>query len=390
MKKIIVLVAGLLLVLLAVFFGLVPQLVESTLNRVAASPSSSVSPQARALHGDLEIVDLHADSLLWGRDLLQRGSRGHADVPRLIAGNVALEVFTAVTKTPRGLNYKRNEANSDNIFWLALAQHWPPSTWNSLTQRAVYLAKRFDQTSASSKGKLVPIRTAQDLLSYLKRRKENREITAGLLGIEGAQALDGRIENLEPLFQAGYRYMSLTHFFDDEFAGSSAGVKKGGLTLLGHELVRQMNARGMIIDLAHTSPQTIRDVLAESKRPVIYSHGGLQGNCNNLRNLSDEEARGIARSGGIIGIGFWPTAVCGKDARAIARAIRYAVQVVGVEHVGLGSDFDGSVTVPFDAAQLSELTEALLQEGFSAAEIRAVMGGNALRFFSENLPITTS
>jgi microsomal dipeptidase-like Zn-dependent dipeptidase len=179
--------------------------------------------------------------------------------------------------------------------------------------------------------------------------------------------------------------MSLTHFFDDEFAGSSAGVKKGGLTPLGHELVRQMNARGMIIDLAHSSPQTIRDVLAESKRPVIYSHGGLQGNCNNRRNLSDEEARGIARSGGIIGIGFWPMAVCGKDATAIARAIRYAVQIAGIEHVGLGSDFDGSVTVPFDAAHLNELTEALLQEGFGATEVRAVMGGNALRFFSENL-----
>jgi microsomal dipeptidase-like Zn-dependent dipeptidase len=385
MKKIIVLVAGLLLVLLAVFFGLGPQLVESILNRVAPSPSSSVSPQARELHADLEIVDLHADSPLWGRDLLKKGRRGHADVPRLIEGNVALEVFTAVTKTPRGLNYERNEGNSDNIFWLALAQRWPPATWNSLTARALYLAKRFDQTAASSNGKLVPVRTTQDLLSYLKRRKGNRKITAGLLGIEGAQALDGKIENLEPLFQAGYRYMSLTHFFDDEFAGSSAGVTKGGLTPLGHELVRQMNGRGMIIDLAHSSPQTIRDVLAESKRPVIYSHGGLQGNCNNRRNLSDEEARGIAGSGGIIGIGFWPTAVCGKDARAIARAIRYAVQVVGIEHVGLGSDFDGSVTVPFDAAHLNELTEALLQEGFGATEVRAVMGGNALRFFSENL-----
>ena len=119
---------------------------------------------------------------------------------------------------------------------------------------------------------------------------------------------------------------------------------------------------------------------------MISSHGGLQGNCNNRRNLSDDEARGIARSGGIIGIGFWPTAVCGRDVRAIARAIRYAVQVVGIEHVGLGSDFDGSVTVPFDTAHLSELTGALLQEGFSAAEIRAVMGDNALRFFSENLP----
>ena len=125
MKKFFFVAAG-LLVLLLVFFGLVPQLVEYTLNRVAAPTSGSVSPQARELHAKLEIVDLHADSLLWGRDLLERSSRGHADVPRLIEGNVALEVFTAVTKTPRGLNYERNDANSDNIFWLALAQRWPP------------------------------------------------------------------------------------------------------------------------------------------------------------------------------------------------------------------------------------------------------------------------
>ncbi len=209
MGKFFVLVAALLLVLVLVFFWFVPPLVEFTLNRVAASTSSSVPPQARELHEALEIVDLHADSLLWGRDLLEKGSRGHADVPRLIEGNVALEVFTAVTKTPRGLNYVRNGGNSDNIFWLALAQRWPPGTWNSMTQRALYLAKRFERTAASSNGKLVPIRTADDLASYLKQRKENRDITAGLLGIEGAQALDGKIENLELLFQAGYRYMSL-------------------------------------------------------------------------------------------------------------------------------------------------------------------------------------
>jgi len=179
MKKFFVPVAALLLVLVPVFFGFVPQLVESTLNRVAVSTSRGVPPQARELHEALEIVDLHADSLLWGRDLLEKGSRGHADVPRLIEGNVALEVFTAVTKTPRGLNYERNEDNSDNIFWLALAQRWPPGTWNSMTQRALYLAKRFERTAASSNGKLVPIRTAQDLASYLKQRKENRGITAG-------------------------------------------------------------------------------------------------------------------------------------------------------------------------------------------------------------------
>jgi membrane dipeptidase len=376
----------LLLVMVLAFFLLVPPVVESALNRVSWAPSTPPSKAARELHASLRIVDLHADSLLWGRNLLKRGTRGQVDVPRLIAGNVALQVFTAVTKTPRGLNYDRNDARSDNILWLALAQRWPPRTWNSLTERALFLAERFRTTAAESGGHLVAIRSSHELTDYLERREKNRGVAAGLLGIEGAHALDGKLENLDRLYDAGYRYVSLAHFFDDEFAGSSAGVAKGGLTPSGRELVGRMNERKIIIDLAHASPETIREVVKETKRPVLFSHGGLKGNCDNRRNLSDEEARGIAATGGIIGIGFWPTAVCGNDPRAIARAIRYAVGVAGIEHVALGSDFDGSVTVPFDAAHLSELTDALLQEGFSADEIRAIMGENALRFFRENLP----
>jgi membrane dipeptidase len=367
------------------FFLAAPPLVESALNR-ASSPVAPPSAKAQELHASLRIVDLHADSLLWGRNLLKKETRGAVDVPRLIEGNVALEVFTAVTKTPRGLNYERNDDRSDNIFWLTLAERWPPRTWNSLSERALFFAERLQNTAAESRGKLVLIRSARDLSGYLERREKNRGITAGLLGIEGAHALEGKLENLDRVYDAGYRYISLTHFFDDEFGGSSAGVAKGGLTPLGRELVHRMNERRISIDLAHASSDTIRDVLKETGRPVICSHGGLQGNCNNRRNLSDEEARGIAATGGIIGIGFWPTAVCGNDSRAIARAMRYAVGVVGIQHVALGSDFDGSVAVPFDAAHLSELTDALLQEGFTAEEIRAIMGENALRFLRDNLP----
>jgi membrane dipeptidase len=385
MKRFLRIVAVLLLIFLGVFFLLVPTLVESRLNLVAGV-GPAPSPEARALHRNLRIADLHADSLLWGRNLLKRGTRGQVDVPRLIEGNVALETFTAVTKSPRGLNYVRNDASSDTIIWLALSQRWPPNTWNSLTQRALYLARRFQEMVKNSGGRLVPIRTASDLKNYLTKREQDKNMTAGLLGIEGAHALDGKIENLDVLFDAGYRYISLTHFFDDEFAGSSAGVKKGGLTPLGRQLIERMNEKRVIIDLAHTSPQTIRDVLAITKRPVIFSHGGLRGSCNNQRNLSDEEARGIARTGGIIGVGFWDTAVCGNDARSIARSIRYAVSVVGIEHVALGSDFDGAVAVPFDAARFAELTDALLQEGFRPEEIRAVMGENTFRFLLENLP----
>ena len=386
MKKFLQFAVALLVILLAAFFLVVPAVVDSAFNRVNRTTVAPPSQAALALHENLRIVDLHADALLWGRDLSKRNNRGAVDLPRLLDGNVALEVFTAVTKTPRGLNYERNDASSDNIFWLALSQCWPPRTWGSLTERALYLARRFDRAVAESHGTLVPIQSARDLADYLQRREKEKRITAGILGIEGAQALDGKLENLDRLADAGYRYISLAHFYDHEFAGSSAGVQKGGLTPLGRELVRRMNEKKIIIDLAHASSQTIHDVLAATTRPVVYSHGGLRGNCDNRRNLTDEEAHGLARTGGIIGIGFWSTAVCGESPAAIAKAIRYAAGVVGIDHVALGSDFDGSVHTPFDAAQLPELTDALLKEGFSADQIHAIMGENALRFFRDNLP----
>ncbi len=142
----------------------------------------------------------------------------------------------------------------------------------------------------------------------------------------------------------------------------------------------------MIVDLSHASPRTIDEVLAMATRPVVVSHTGVRGTCDNQRNLTDDQLRRIAATGGLIGIGFWDTAVCGTDAAAIARAIRHAANVAGIDHVALGSDFDGAVTVPFDATGLALITEALLAGNFTDDEIRKIMGGNTLRFLSDNLP----
>jgi microsomal dipeptidase-like Zn-dependent dipeptidase len=108
--------------------------------------------------------------------------------------------------------------------------------------------------------------------------------------------------------------------------------------------------------------------------------------CDNARNLSDAHLRGIAETGGVLGIGFWPTACGGDDPASIARSIRYAVDVAGVEHVGLGSDFDGAVPVPFDATGLVQLTDALLEAGLGEEAVAMVMGGNVRRLLSETLP----
>lgn len=356
------------------------------MNRKTVSGPYAVSARARELHRGLFVADLHADSLLWGRDLRSRSGRGHVNVPRLQEGGVALQVFSVVTKTPWGLNIERNDDSSDEVTLLALAQGWAPKTWTSLKERAVYQARRLFRMAALSRGKLTVLKSRADLSSFLERRRQDPSLVAGLLALEGAQVLEGRAENVDAMDVAGYRMVGLAHFFDNEIAGSAHGVAKGGLTAVGREVVRQLEDKAVLVDLAHSSPRTIADVLAMARRPVVVSHTGVKGTCDNRRNLSDEQLRGIARTGGVVGIGFWETAVCGTDVRAIVRALRYAVGVAGIEHVGLGSDFDGAVTTPFDASGLPLLTETLLAEGFAEPEIAAVMGGNVRRLLEQSLP----
>lgn len=331
-------------------------------------------------------MDLHADSLLWGRNLLRRGTQGQVDVPRLIEGNVALQVLAASTKTPRHFDPDRNDDRSDDVVLLAMAAGWPPRTWGSLLQRALFLASRADQVERHSQGQFSLIRSRRDLRWYLDRRRLGLRLSAGLLAVEGAHALDDDPDNLERLVAAGFRMMSLTHLFDNRFGGSAHGVTKGGLTPAGRDVVEWMEAWGMIVDVAHASVATIDDVLAVATQPVVASHTGVRGTADNVRNLSDAHLRGIANTGGLIGIGFWPAATGDDDVVAIARAIRHAVNVAGIEHVGLGSDFDGAVAQPIDASGLVQITDALLGDGFDEAQIAAVMGGNALRVLADMLP----
>lgn len=359
---------------------------EARLCQTTGIDAHQPSERALALHRTLWVADLHADSLLWGRDLLVRGDRGQVDIPRLREGNVALQVLAASTKSPRHLNIERNDDSSDDVVLLALALGWPPATWRRLLPRALYLASRADRFAARSDGAFRVIRTRDDLTAYEAARYADPSLTAGLLAIEGAHALDGDPANVDVVVDLGFRMMSPSHFFDNAFAGSAHGLEKGGLTEAGREMVRRMDARRMLVDLAHASVATIDDVLAMTTRPVVASHTGVRGVADNARNLSDEHVRGIAATGGMIGIGFWPTASGGDDAAAIARSIRYAVNVAGADHVGLGSDFDGAVPVPFDASGLVQITDALIDAGLDDATIGKVMGGNARRVLTTALP----
>ncbi len=170
---------------------------------------------------------------------------------------------------------------------------------------------------------------------------------------------------------------------DDGHAPQEA---KYGPAQLGRTMVRTAEQRGILIDLAHASAATIDDTLALATKPVVVSHTGVKATCDNNRNLSDEQVRAIAKSGGVVGIGFWETAVCGTDAGAIARAIEHVANLVGPEHVALGSDFDGAVAMPFDATGLVLVVEALLERGFSEDWIASIAGGNVRRLLETTLP----
>lgn len=380
MRKKIAWVLGVLPVVAIIgFFAFAPGIVEKGMNEVVASPMPRVTDETRALHAALQIADMHGDTLLWKRSVLDPAGRGHIDLPRLVQGNVALQIFSSVTKTPKGQNYDSNGADSDAITMLAVVQLQPVRTWNSLLERSLWHATKLDRAAAASSGRLRLIRTAAELDTLLADRAAGRKIVGGMLSIEGLQDIEGKLANLDRLHAAGFRMAGLAHFFDNEVAGSMHGIRKGGLTPLGRQVVRRMEALGMIVDVAHSSHQAVGEVLAMATRPVVSSHGGVQATCKVNRNLTDDEIRGIARTGGLVGIGYWDAAVCSTAPAEIARAIAHVRDLVGIDHVALGSDYDGAVTTGFDTSQLVAVTQALVDRGFSADEVRKVMGGNLIR-----------
>ncbi|WP_397602313.1 dipeptidase [Sphingorhabdus sp.] len=367
------------------FFGFLPGYVEGSMNQIDGKPLIAVSDEAKALHKTLNIVDLHSDTLMWNRDLNDSASRGHMDLPRLQEGNVALQLFSSVTKTPKNQNYDGNGADSDNITLLTIAQLQPLKTWSSLAERSLYHAQKRDDAVVASAGAIKAVDTAGQLDALLSARQRDKRAVGAMLTIEGLQNLEGKASNLDRLYDAGFRMAGLTHFFDNELAGSMHGLKKGGLTPFGRDIVRRMEAKGMIIDIAHLSHTGVAEVLAMATRPVVSSHGGVQATCKVNRNLTDDEVRGVAKTGGVIGIGYWDGTLCSTDPRAAAKAMKHVRDLVGIQFVALGSDYDGATTVRFDTSQLVQVTQALLDEGFTTAEIRAVMGENALRVIRAGL-----
>jgi len=378
---------GLIVVSALLFFGAGPKMVEERINRVSDHKPFEISEDAKDLHATLFIGDWHADSTLWNRNLSNENDYGHVDIPRLQRGNVSLQMFTTVSKSPSKLNYEENSGESnDSITALAIIQRWPLKTWNNLTERVIYQARKLHQIANNNEENFMLILSKSDLDHFLNRKKDNPNLVGGLIGTEGSHALEGEIKNIDRLFNQGFRMMSLHHFFDNRLGGSLHGLSGEGLSSFGIQALNEMMRLGIMIDVSHSSEQVVEDVLNVVNQPLLVSHTGFYGHCESSRNINDSLMKKIASNGGMIAIGYWHGAVCGNSPKAVAQAIKYGVDLVGSKHLSLGSDFDGAVMPSFDTSELSALTHELLLIGLSEEDIRLVMGLNMLNFLKDNLP----
>lgn len=382
--KIILISVVLLLVVYYLITLIAPQIVDKQHNVIRLKGPYQVSEKAEKLYNSLDfIADLHCDALLWKRNLLKDNDFGQVDIPKMIKSNIGIQAFTIVTKSPKGQNFDKNTGSSDNITSLYFAQGRPT---NSLTKRAILQSEALFEFANRSDNNFRVITNASAFKKYLKDKKNDNKITAGFLGVEGAHALDGHLENVQVLYDHGIRMMSATHFFDNKLGGSAHGVSGKGLTDFGKEVMLKMDQLKMIIDVSHCSPSLIDDIIKLTSSPIISSHTGVKGTCDNVRNLSDKHIRAIANSKGLVGIAMFKQAVCGIDAEATVKAIRYVSDLVGIDYVALGSDFDGSVVTPFDITGFPLIVEALIKDGFTDQEIEKIMGANVKEFLLQNLP----
>ncbi|TFV94595.1 peptidase M19 [Algoriphagus kandeliae] len=386
MKKVLIFLV-ILFVIYLIGINTVPSYVESSRNPVKIESPYEVSPEAQELYNRLDFIsDLHCDALLWGRDLTKRGDRGHVDFPRMREAHVSLEMFTIVSKSPAGQNMQENSEDTfDNITPLTIMKGESPMNWFSLINRTLSQAQALEGFVTKEDGKAILVKSKADLENLLEKRKSDPAVIGAMLGIEGAHALEGNLENLKAVYEAGIRMIGPTHFFDNELGGSAHGESGDGLSEFGKQVVKRMNELGIFIDLAHASPAIVEDVLELSTKPVIVSHTGVRAILDSQRNLSDEQIQKIAENGGIIGIAFFDMAVGTPELPNIIASIKHVRDLVGIEYVALGSDYDGSVAVPFDITGLPLIVEGLMKEGFTEAEIRAVMGENVKNFFLKNL-----
>ncbi len=330
-----------------------------------AAMTDGLVAEARALHDRHPAIDLHADTLMWGRwfgyDMLRRHSPplpkkallGHVDLPRMREGGVGAQFFGLVSLPMMGRVRGLARAIDEQIDVL-------------------------DETLA---------RTREIRLARTKKDIEDaaREGAASaLLGIEGAHALEGDLDNLDRFARRGLRYLGLLHFTANEagFPAYGRGARDEGLTMWGRELVARCESLDVIVDLAHINRRGFLDACAMSKRPLIVSHTGVLGAFEHWRNIDDTQLRAIADRGGCIGVIFCPRYLGGDGIDAVVKHMKHIIDVVGEDCPALGSDWDGFIVPTRDLADptgLPLLTAALLEAGYKEPTIAKILRDNALR-----------
>jgi len=366
---------------------ILPSKLDKKFNTVTQKPPYAVSDEAQKIYNSLDfIADMHCDALLWDRNLNKKHDYGTVDIPRMLEAGMSLQAFTIVTKAPQSLNFDNNTGETDQITLPYILQGRPISSWFNLNKRALAQCNALHSFEEKSNGKFRVIKSISDLKKYNIDKQKDKNITAGFIGIEGMHALNGELENIDKLYDAGVRMMAPVHFFDNELGGSAHGVSKEGLTDFGIEVIKKMEQKRMIIDIAHSSPKMVDDIFNITTSPIVTSHTGVKGTCETVRNLSDKHLKKIAESKGLVGIAMFEPATCDNTPASTAKAIKYCIDLIGADYVALGSDFDGATEIHTDVTGLPLYVEEMLKLSISEEDIKKVMGGNMKRFLLNNLP----
>ena len=325
---------------------------------------------AQTLHQTSIVIDGHCDTLLrWqaqerGRmphSLFPAEDKGHIDLERLKIGGITAQNFACYV--------------------------WPQSLPSQATRQTLRLIDLFYRFQADHADDLCPATCAGDI----ERAKAEGKI-AGILSMEGAEGLEGDLGVLRMMHRLGVRWIGMTWNHRNQAAdGLFEARTGGGLTGFGVNLVQEMNRLGMLVDIAHLSPAGVRDVFEVSEAPVIASHANAHAVCPVPRNLSDEQLTGIAASGGMVGATYVPDFIrSGEDPATLGMLvdhIDHMVRVAGIDHVGLGSDFDGFGGTPpaglEDASCAPNITAQLLERGYRTADVQKILGGNWLRVIGQ-------
>jgi membrane dipeptidase len=349
----------------------------ATIIGVPTGPTETLEERAARLHREVPLVDGHNDlphqylerveGDLDALDISVPQPELHTDIPRLRRSGLGAQFWAA---------YVANE-------------HYHDGTSAQRAMRKIDLIRRFTERYDLLEMAL----TADDIVRIHQQGR-----IGSMIGVEGGHAIENELALLRLYYDLGVRYMGLTHNVSLPWATSAVDEQTGdrGLSAFGEEVIREMNRLGMLVDLAHTSTQTMRDAIRVSEAPVIFSHSSARALTPHRRNVPDDVLRLLPANGGVVMVTFVPSFVSTDPAAAtlqdVADHIEHVRGVAGIDHVGIGSDFDGIETVPRDLEDVGtfrNLTVELLLRGWTDDEIRKLLGLNFLRAFREAEAVAT-